>query len=272
MVGLVTVIRVGGDADAPTHRDVDAVEHERGVQRVRELLRDVGGFLWRVQARDRDPELVAAEPCHGVARAQRSLQPRTDLLDQFVAAVVAQRVVDLLEAGQVEQQHADPGAVAARRRDRLMHAIEEQQPVRQAREVVEHREPSVLLGAPRQLVAVLPDPMRRPHDDAEQHGPQQDETAGDDEQEAAGVVLDLSSDRRPRHVDLERADVLAAEPDRHVDLEQFAELPLVDVLCLVQMADLGGELAVKALLEIFLDREPLSDQLVLIRVQDLAVG
>ena len=66
--------------------------------------------------------------------------------------------------------------------------------------------------------------------------------------------------------------MLLAELDRDVDLEQLSELALVDVLGLVEVADIGGELAVEALLQIVLDREPLTDQLVLIRVEDLPVG
>ena len=66
--------------------------------------------------------------------------------------------------------------------------------------------------------------------------------------------------------------MLLAELDRDVDLEQLPELALVDVLGLVEVADIGGELAVEALLQIVLDREPLTDQLVLIRVEDLPVG
>ena len=66
--------------------------------------------------------------------------------------------------------------------------------------------------------------------------------------------------------------MLLAELDRDVDLEQLPELALVDVLGLVEVADISGELAVEALLQIVLDREPLTDQLVLIRVEDLPVG
>jgi hypothetical protein len=52
-----------------------------------------------------DRELVAAQPRDGVARAQHAGDPRADELEQLVAAVVAERVVDLLELVEVEQHH-----------------------------------------------------------------------------------------------------------------------------------------------------------------------
>ena len=200
------------------------------------------------------------------------VQPRPHLPEQLVAALVSEGVVHLFEAMQIEEQDADAGPLPARGGDRLRDAVEEQQPVRQLREVIEHREATVLVGAPGELVAVAADPSRRADHDPEQHRPQQDEAAREHEQQPPGVRADLVGDRRPRHVDLEGADVLLAELDRDVDLEQLPELALVDVLGLVEVADIRGELAVEALLQVVLDREPLTDQLVLIRVEDLAVG
>ena len=52
-----------------------------------------------------DRELVAAEPGHGVRRAQRARQPLADQLEQAVAVVVAERVVDLLEVVEVHDHH-----------------------------------------------------------------------------------------------------------------------------------------------------------------------
>ena len=46
--------------------------------------------------------------------AQRRLQPRAELLQQQVAAVVPERVVDLLEAVEVHEQHRDLAALVVR--------------------------------------------------------------------------------------------------------------------------------------------------------------
>ena len=50
-------------------------------------------------------ELVAAEAGDGVALAERLLEAVRDLLQQAVARVVAERVVDLLEVVEVDQHH-----------------------------------------------------------------------------------------------------------------------------------------------------------------------
>ena len=56
---------------------------------------------------EHDGELVAAEPRQRVARAQRLLQARAELAQHLVAGVVAERVVELLEAVEVDQQQRD---------------------------------------------------------------------------------------------------------------------------------------------------------------------
>ena len=61
-------------------------------------------------------ELVAAEPRERVAAPQRVAQPLGDVAQQPVAVVVAERVVDLLEAVEVDQQQADQSRRAAARR------------------------------------------------------------------------------------------------------------------------------------------------------------
>ena len=61
-----------------------------------------------------DRELVAAEAGHGVRLAHDVAQPVGDLDEQLVAAGVAEGVVDLLEAVDVEQHEADRVAGARR--------------------------------------------------------------------------------------------------------------------------------------------------------------
>ena len=59
---------------------------------------------------------------------------------------------------------------------------------------------------------------------------------------------------------------------RHVHLEELSELALRHVLRLAEIAHLGRQLAVQALLQIVVDRERLADQLVLVGVEHLARG
>ena len=99
-----------------------------------------------------DAELVAAEPGDGVALAERLLQPVGDLLQQAVAGVVAERVVDLLEVVEVDQHHGGGGVRAVAGGDRLLDAVAEQRAVGQPGQRVVQR--LVLLGDRRAAAAV----------------------------------------------------------------------------------------------------------------------
>ena len=74
---------------------------------------------------EQDRELVAAEPGDDVAGADRRAQPHGDLDEQAVAGVVADAVVDLLEAVEVDEQHAEmlPGARMAL--ERVLELVDE---------------------------------------------------------------------------------------------------------------------------------------------------
>ena len=72
---------------------------------------------------------------------------RPTSLQQLVAGVVAERVVDLLEAVEVHDQHGHAAAVAAARpRGRVLDAVAEQRAVGQAGERVVQRLVLVELG------------------------------------------------------------------------------------------------------------------------------
>ncbi len=84
---------------------------------------------------------------------QRRFEPARDLLQQLVAARVAEAVVDDLEAVQVQEQHRRAGlrVAALGAADRLVQAVQEQHAVRQAGERVVER---VVLEAALGLAAV----------------------------------------------------------------------------------------------------------------------
>ena len=58
------------------------------------------------------PELIAAEPRDGVVAHDR-LHARADLLEQQVARVVAERVVEFLEVVEVDRQQREARAACA---------------------------------------------------------------------------------------------------------------------------------------------------------------
>ncbi len=92
------------------------------------------GVVVLVDLRGKDDEFIAALAAHGVGGLDAAEQTRGDGLKKLVAGRVSERIVDVLEAVDVEEEDRDLGAVALRERDRLADAIVEQQPVRQAGE------------------------------------------------------------------------------------------------------------------------------------------
>ena len=100
---VLAVHRVQREADAGVDLQPHALEHERLAQVHEQVLGDAGRVRWAVDVREQDAELVAAEAGDRVGVAQRALQPARDLLEQQVAHVVAERVVDLLEVVEIHR-------------------------------------------------------------------------------------------------------------------------------------------------------------------------
>ena len=98
-------------------------------------------------------ELVAAQPRDGVRLAHGAGQPLRDRLQQLVAGVVAQRVVDPLEVVEVEEQAGDVRAVALRLREDLPQPLVEQRAVGQAGQDVVLRELVGVRGRDLELLA-----------------------------------------------------------------------------------------------------------------------
>ena len=113
-----------------------------------DLARDLLRFLRRVDVFQHDGELVAAQARDGVLRPHGLLQARGGGAQDAVAGGVAERIVDVLEAVQVEEQHRDAAFLAARAHDRARQALGQQRAVRQAgQRVVVRQVAQFLLGA-----------------------------------------------------------------------------------------------------------------------------
>ena len=111
------------------------VDVERALERARA---GAGRPRWRPPRRRASRttrELVAAEPRERVVVAHAGAEPRPDLAQHLVAGMVAQRVVELLEAVEVDEQERE--LVAAR--DRRLEAVEQVPAVAQAGQVVGQR-------------------------------------------------------------------------------------------------------------------------------------
>ena len=141
------------DPDRRADEQLAPVEQERRLQAVQDALGDDRRLARVADVVEQQRELVAAQPRDRVVRAQRRFEPARDGLQQLVAGRVAERVVDDLEAVEVEEQHrgAALGVVALGAADRLVEAVDEQHAVREAGQRVVER---VVLQAALGLAAV----------------------------------------------------------------------------------------------------------------------
>jgi hypothetical protein len=144
-----------------------------------------GGRLDRAQ---QDGELVAAQAGDGVVLAEQARQALAHLAQDLVAVVVTERVVDLLEAIEVEQHHghARPGAPGGV--DRLLGARTEEDAVGQARQRIVQRQ---ALGDQRLAAGAL-DGDQRQRQQRQEHRRRvegQDGQRGEAEEDALGDRL-----------------------------------------------------------------------------------
>src|SRR5712664_928067 len=133
--------------------DRRAAEHllVRELERRPQLLVEAVGDLPRVRGvghvLEQDGELVAAEPRHRIAGAQRGLEPAAHLDEELVSEHVAEAVVDHLEAVDVQHQHREAGLVPPLlQREAVLEAVEEERAVGQAGEGIVERVVEQLVG------------------------------------------------------------------------------------------------------------------------------
>ena len=158
-------------------------------------------------------ELVAAEAADLAVVAHHRLQPVGDLAQQRVADRMAERVVDVLEAVEVDQEQ--PAALAAMGRvaQRLVERLAHHRPVGQAGQRIEAGEPRDFLLGPALLGQVGADAAEA--------------------EEAPAIVEDRIARERPMHVLVAcRADdhVGEREARRQVEAEGLALLDGIQAL------------------------------------------
>ena len=197
----VPVRRVQRDPEARLDAERNLLEDELGSQ----LLTDPGEQLRRVRsvwnAGQDQAELVAPQPRDRVVGAQGGQQPLGDDAQQLVARVVAERVVDVLEAVQVDQD--DRAALAALAAlDGLLRPFAEPFAVGQAGQRVVQR----LVLVPGGVAAQAPG--RGPRDER-QHRIQRAEPGRQPHVRAAHLRLDVLGDGAVGQVELQHPGRLA---------------------------------------------------------------
>ncbi len=146
--GVLAVLGIDRNADAGAQQHLAAEEHERALQVVVDLLGDAAHHLVGAHAIQHDAELVAAEARHQVALAHAAGEALGDVLQQQVAGLVAQRVVDQLEVVEVEEQQRELLVLARGVGEQRLHVLVELGAVRPAGERVDVGElVHALLGA-----------------------------------------------------------------------------------------------------------------------------
>ena len=147
-VGRRPVLGETGDAEAGAHAQRPILDDARPRDLVQDLLRRQQRAVDVGQRKD-NRELVAAEPRNRVRVAQRGAQTRRHALQHAVAGMMAQRVVDLLEAVQVQEQQRQRRAFTVRDACRLIEAVVQERAVRQVgQRVVIRQMREVLFDAP----------------------------------------------------------------------------------------------------------------------------
>ena len=99
-VGVPTFAR--RDADAGRHHDFVTVEVHRSREAFLHALHDRRDRVW-LNVVEEYGELITTKPCGEVGFAQPGAQPLSHLRQQLIADEMAERVVDELEAVEVEE-------------------------------------------------------------------------------------------------------------------------------------------------------------------------
>ena len=127
---------------------VAAVDRKRRLEDAGDAL---GQLIGRRLARDvlaEDHELIAAQPCDGVACPEAVHEPARHLEQELVSGVVAEGVVDELEVVEIHEQHRSAAVDALGPFEPVVQALAQQGSVGQAGErIVQGLVTDVLLGA-----------------------------------------------------------------------------------------------------------------------------
>ena len=206
-LGVRPVIGIEADPQARGHEQLAAAHHHRALHRLAHLARDRDRVLHVVDLRGEQHELVAADARQRVVLAKQRRDALRDEAKQRVARAVAQRVVDHLEAVEIEEEHRELVTVAVRVGDRQVEPVQEELPVGQAGERVMIRE---MLDLRARVHAGLALVLEQPDNEAQRHRELQQEI---DEAEVLdpGQALPTSEPHHRRREDVQLLETVSQE-------------------------------------------------------------
>ena len=112
LIGFIAVGRCEGDADADADLYLMVTDHDRRAHDLDKAARQ-GGHRARLILSDlQHGKFVAADPGQEVGFTQRAAEPLGRDLQQPIPALMAKRIIDHLEAIEVEAEHGNAGATA----------------------------------------------------------------------------------------------------------------------------------------------------------------
>ena len=185
VLGLLAEAFGDTDARGDGHRRVARRESERRGHDVEYPLGHHLGSDREGLTVDQDDELVTSEPSDGVAVAQDAGQALGHENEELVARGVAERVIDVLEVVEVEEEGGHGRVVPPESEHHLLEAVEDQGPVREPGQRIVERLVFELRGP----LAHQPHGMRPAG--AEREDEQRDEQADGDptDQQHHGVLV-----------------------------------------------------------------------------------
>ncbi len=207
------VDRAEGAADRDADADLGLLDHVRLGDRLDDAVGQAFDLLAALRVGDDDRELVAAHAADMAVGADFIDQPLGDRAKHGVALGVAERVVDRLEAVEIEEQDRARHIAGGRGAQRLAEQLADAAAVGQAREHVDIGE----MGQPLLRLADLGDVGADPAEAFEAAGGVDDRIAGDRDPALAARGLQFHFERVERLALEQQAAELgaAAEQRRH---------------------------------------------------------
>ena len=132
LADLFPVARENGDPDTRRNANIVVGNDKRRIKRLNDLPGDDFRILLVIDSLQENDKLVAAQTRNGIGPTHHHRQQTArHFLQEKITDIVAKRIIHRLESIQIDEQHGGFAPVPPRLRQRLMHAIVQQQAIRE---------------------------------------------------------------------------------------------------------------------------------------------